>query len=175
MVSTPEPPDLVKVAPLALTIHPFAFEMDFRKIFPVAEEVRFAFKDITPPYILINPATATALFRVIFPALLSAPIVKPFPLTLEVIALLMTTAKLLVFPTIVKEPLLRKELMSLELMVELAVTVIVPALKVHPVLELVAEETVKVCAKPFPEKVKKNSKLKKEKTELLPGICLLFI
>jgi hypothetical protein len=81
--------------------------MDFRKIFPVAEEVRFAFKVMTPPNIFINPARATALFKVIFPALLSAPMVKPFPLTLEVIALLMTTAKLLVFPTIVKEPALR--------------------------------------------------------------------
>ena len=65
--------------------------------------------------------------------------------------------------------------MVLEFMVELAVTVKVPALKAHPILELVAEETVKVCAKPFPEKVNKNSKLKKEKTELIPGICLLFI
>jgi hypothetical protein len=65
--------------------------------------------------------------------------------------------------------------MALELMVELAVTVKVPALKVHPVLELVAEEIVKVCAIPFPEKDNKSSKLKKGVKGLILGICLLFI
>ena len=76
MVKTPVPPDLVKVE--LLTMHPFAFEMEFKKIFPFAEEVRFAFSVITPPNILMGPATViwfvSKVMSAVFP---DFPIVKP--------------------------------------------------------------------------------------------------
>ena len=59
MVSTPVPPDLVIIE--LLMIHPLAFEMDLRKIFPVSDEVNAVFNVITPPYIFIGPAAVIAL------------------------------------------------------------------------------------------------------------------
>lgn len=61
-----------------------------------------------------------------------------------------------------------------EFIVASVVTVIVRSVKDQPAVSPVFA-MVSVCAKPFPEKVNKNNKLKKEKTKEIEGICLLFI
>lgn len=84
-------------------------------------------------------------FKVIFPVLVLLPIVRPLPDAVELRDVLRVTTKLVVLPTIVREPLLKALVISDTLIVELAVTVRIPPLSDQPDPELAAEEIVNVC------------------------------
>jgi hypothetical protein len=72
------------------------------------------------------------------------PIVRLLPDVVELIAAERVTAKLVVLPTIVSEPLARAVLITDTVTVELAVTVNVPPLSDQPDTELEADEIVSV-------------------------------
>lgn len=83
-------------------------------------------------------------FKVIFPVLVLLPIVRPLPDAVELRDVLRVTTKLVVLPTIVREPLLKALVISDTLIVELAVTVRIPPLSDQPEPELAADEMVRV-------------------------------
>jgi hypothetical protein len=89
------------------------------------------------------------------PVLDELPIVRPLPAVVDVMALLMFTVKLEVFPTMVSEPLVIALVISVTLTVEFAVTIKVPEEIDQPEPELAADEMVRVCAMAPPVAVRK--------------------
>jgi hypothetical protein len=73
------------------------------------------------------------------------PIVRLLPAVVELIGALRVTAKLVVLPTMVRDPLARAVLITDTFTVDVAVTVRVLPLSDQPEPELEAEEIVNVC------------------------------
>ena len=88
--------------------------------------------------------TETAAPKVIFPVFVELPMVSPLPAVEEVMAVLTVTAKVVVFPTILREPLPNAVVIADTFTVEFAVTVKVPELIDQPEPELVPVEIVRV-------------------------------
>ena len=111
---------------------------------PLGVEVMFCWTNTLPPKTLMDPATLIGAASVMLPVLVPPPIVRSLPAVVEPITLPSVTAKLVVLPSIVSEPLFKAVVIAETFTVEFAVTVKVPELIDQPDKELLAVEMVKV-------------------------------
>ena len=113
------------------------------------------------------------------PALVRLPIVRLLPAVVELMAALRVTAKVVVFPTMVSDPLAKAVLITYTFTVDVAVTVRVLPLSDQPDPELEAEEIVNVCQATFAVKnkaaIKINTDLLKSKNLLRMFKCILGV
>ena len=123
--------------------------------------------------------SVTVAPSVIFPVLVRLPIVRLPPAVVELMAALRVTAKVVVFPTMVSDPLAKAVLITYTFTVDVAVTVRVLPLSDQPDPELEAEEIVNVCQATFAVKnkaaIKINTDLLKSKNLLRMFKCILGV